>query len=72
LLEKLQGSRQIPYLAIFPAGQPEKVIRLPGLYSRNQLIEALNQAGASKSVANDVTDTHISAEKPPVVMSRLP
>lgn len=74
LLEKLQGSRQIPYLAIFPAGQPEKAIRFAGLYTRKSLIDALNKAGPSKAV--DLTESETQserlAEKPAVIISELP
>jgi len=48
LLDRLQGSRQIPFLAVFPGGSPEKVIRIPGLYSRATLLEKLEAAGSSQ------------------------
>ena len=49
LLRKLQGSVSIPFLAIFPAGHPENVIRLPSLYTSAKLLGALEQAGASRT-----------------------
>ena len=35
-------------MAIFPAGRPQEVIRIPGIYTRTRLIEKLHEAGASK------------------------
>ncbi len=49
LLRKLQGSVSIPFLAIFPAGHPEKVIRLPSLYTSAKLLSVLEEAGASRT-----------------------
>lgn len=48
LLDLLQGSRQIPFLAIFPGGSPEKVIRISGLYTSATLLEKLETAGSSQ------------------------
>lgn len=81
LMQNLQGSRQIPFLAIFPSGQPEKVIRFSGLYNQRQLIDALKKAGPSKNVLDGPSDTSGetasgetagSDEEIPVVLSRLP
>ncbi len=76
LLQNLQGSRQIPFLAIFPSGQPEKVIRFPGLYNRRQLIDALKKAGPSQGAVDGPSEpsaeTAGSVETAPVVMSSLP
>ena len=49
LLDRLQGSRQIPFLAIFPAGHPEKVIRFSGSYTQAKILNALEQAGRSQT-----------------------
>jgi len=49
LLRKLQGSVSIPFLAIFPAGEPEKVIRIPSLYTTTKLLGALEEAGPSRT-----------------------
>ena len=46
MLEAL-GSRSIPVLAVFPAGEPTKPIVLRDLLTRGQVIEALRQAGPS-------------------------
>jgi thiol:disulfide interchange protein len=48
MLEAL-GSRSIPVLAVFPAGDPTKPIVLRDLLTRGQVIEALRQAGPSKA-----------------------
>jgi thiol:disulfide interchange protein/DsbC/DsbD-like thiol-disulfide interchange protein len=47
MLEAL-GSRSIPVLAVFPAGEPTRPIVLRDLLTRGQVIEALQQAGPSK------------------------
>ena len=49
MLEAL-GSRSIPVLAVFPAGEPTRPIVLRDLLTRGQVIEALRQAGPSKAV----------------------
>jgi cytochrome c biogenesis protein CcdA/DsbC/DsbD-like thiol-disulfide interchange protein len=48
MLEAL-GSRSIPVLAVFPAGEPTRPIVLRDLLTRGQVIEALRQAGPSKA-----------------------
>jgi thiol:disulfide interchange protein len=48
MLEAL-GSRSIPVLAVFPAGDPTKPIVLRDLLTRGQVIDALRQAGPSKA-----------------------
>lgn len=48
MLEKLK-SEQIPVVAIFPAGNWTKPIVLRGLFSRQAMLTALEQAGPSKS-----------------------
>jgi thiol:disulfide interchange protein DsbD len=47
MLEAL-GSRSIPVLAVFPAGEPTRPIVLRDLLTRGQVIEALRKAGPSK------------------------
>ncbi len=44
----LLGARQVPTLAIFPADLPNDPIIFRGWYSRQDLINALNDAGPSK------------------------
>jgi thiol:disulfide interchange protein len=48
MLEAL-GSRSIPVLAVFPAGDPTRPIVLRDLISKGQVIEAIRQAGPSKA-----------------------
>ncbi len=45
---ELLGSKQVPVLAIFPAGDPNRPIVLRGGYTQGRLLEALKQAGPSK------------------------
>ena len=54
MLEML-GMRQVPVIAIFPAGRPNEPIVLADGYTRSMLLEALEQAGASEplSVENE-------------------
>jgi thiol:disulfide interchange protein len=48
LLEAL-GSKQVPVLAIFPAGKPNEPIVIVGGYTRAQLLKRLREAGPSQS-----------------------
>ena len=48
MLEAL-GSKQVPVLAIFPAGNPNEPIVFRGGYTRQELIDSLVRAGPSKS-----------------------
>jgi thiol:disulfide interchange protein len=48
MLERLVGSRQVPVLAIFPAGQPKSPIAFVDGYTQNMVLEALAKAGPSK------------------------
>ena len=49
LLMRLQnGQRTIPYVAIFPADNPNQPIVLDGLLTQSRLDEALKKAGPSK------------------------
>jgi thiol:disulfide interchange protein len=48
MLEAL-GSRSIPVLAVFPAGEPTRPIVLRDLLTKGQVLEALRQAGPSKA-----------------------
>ncbi len=50
MLEKL-GSKQVPVLAIFPAGNANKPIRLLGGYTRETVVNALNQANGAATAA---------------------
>jgi thiol:disulfide interchange protein len=45
---KALGSKTVPVLAIFPAGNPNKPIILRGGYTQQMLLDALAEAGASK------------------------
>lgn len=47
MLERL-GSKQVPVLAFFPAGNPNKPIRLLGGYTRQDVLDALGQASAAQ------------------------
>lgn len=47
MLETL-GSKQVPLLAIFPAGRPNEPIVFRGPYTHQKLLDALEQAGPSK------------------------
>jgi hypothetical protein len=71
LLDQLQGSRQIPFLAIFPAGHPEKAIRIPGLYNQSKLLKELENAGPSSSKAVRAGVAEETSE-PTVILSNLP
>ena len=51
LLEAVSGSKQIPVVAIFPAGDPYRPKMLSGLYSRAELIQKLKEAGPSRQSA---------------------
>jgi thiol:disulfide interchange protein len=55
MLESL-GSKQVPVLAIFPAGRPEDRIVLMGGYTQATLLERLNEAGPSGDPGNDAAD----------------
>jgi thiol:disulfide interchange protein len=45
---QLLGSKQVPVIAIFPAGNPNEPIVLRGGYTRQTLLDALAKAGPSK------------------------
>ena len=46
-------NQQIPFIAIFPAGNPNKPILLDGVFvSPKPIIEALRQAGPSRTAAS--------------------
>ena len=47
MLERL-GSKQVPVIAIFPAGSANEPIILRGAYTQEMLLNALEQAGPSK------------------------
>jgi thiol:disulfide interchange protein DsbD len=46
---ELLGSKQVPVLAIFPAGNPNQPIVLRGGYTQQTLLDALKKAGPSKN-----------------------
>jgi thiol:disulfide interchange protein len=59
------GSNSIPVLAIYPAGQPDKPIILRDLLSQQQVIDALEEAGAAKKTAAaavEVTATSVATQ----------
>lgn len=47
----LLGGRQVPTIAIFPAGRPNEPIIFRGGYTKQRILEALEQAGPSRSPA---------------------
>lgn len=47
----LLGGRQVPTIAIFPAGRPNQPIIFRGGYTKQRILEALEQAGPSRSPA---------------------
>jgi thiol:disulfide interchange protein len=49
-LESLAGSKQVPVLAIFPAGRPDDRIVLLGGYTKATVLEKLQEAGPSQGV----------------------
>ena len=58
-------NKQIPFIAIFPAGSPNKPILLDGLFtSPAPVIDALRRAGASRTVGNG------QDERPPATAMR--
>jgi suppressor for copper-sensitivity B len=48
----LLGARQVPTLAIFPAGDPNNPILFRGWYGRQDLLKALDEAGPSSLASN--------------------
>jgi len=53
LLEAL-GGKQVPVVAIFPAGRPNQPLVMRGFYTKQDLIDNLQEAGPSKKNGNDV------------------
>jgi suppressor for copper-sensitivity B len=47
---ELLGSKQVPVLAIFPAGDPNRPTVLRGGYTQQTVIDALNKAGGPKKL----------------------
>ncbi len=45
---ELLGAKQVPVIAIFPAGNPNQPIRFLNGYTKNAILEALQKAGPSK------------------------
>ena len=54
MLEAL-GSKQLPVVAIFPAGDPYRPKKLSGFYSRGDLLRKLKEAGPSSALATRLT-----------------
>jgi len=52
MLDILGANGQVPVLAIFPAGNPNKPIRLLGGYTRQTLLKSLKKAGPSKPASS--------------------
>jgi len=44
---KLLGAQQVPVIAIFPAGDPNRPFVFRGAYTQQQLLDALAKAGPS-------------------------
>jgi len=53
---ELLGAKQVPVIAIFPAGQPNNPIRFLDGYTKASILEALEKAGPSKA-ATSATET---------------
>jgi len=45
---EILGGKQVPVVAIFPAGNPNRPIILRGGYTQQTLLDALQKAGSSK------------------------
>lgn len=54
MLESL-ASNSIPVFAVFPAGQPDKPIVLHGILTEQKVLDAIEQAGPSKSAGKAMT-----------------
>jgi thiol:disulfide interchange protein len=52
---KLLGAKQVPVIAIFPAGNPNNPIRFVDGYTKASLLEALQKAGPSKRALDSAT-----------------
>ncbi|MCP4195209.1 MAG: hypothetical protein GY768_31800 [Planctomycetaceae bacterium] len=48
LLDAL-GDKQLPVIAVFPAGEPYHPRKLTGIYTKTELIRQLKEAGPSES-----------------------
>lgn len=63
MLDKL-GSVGVPVIAIFPAGRPNAPFVFRGLYTKGDLLDALEKAGPSKPITNTArrpSDNKVSA-----------
>jgi len=49
---ELLGAKQVPVIAVFPAGNPNQPIRFLDGYTKTSLLEALFKAGPSKAALN--------------------
>jgi len=59
-------SVSIPLLAIYPADDPSNVIILRDIITEDQLVKALQKAGASKSIENPEVDATAKAAVAPI------
>jgi thiol:disulfide interchange protein DsbD len=50
---ELLGSKQVPVIAVFPAGDPNKPIALIGGYTQKMVLDALQKAGPSRPPVED-------------------
>lgn len=57
------GSKQVPVIAIFPAGRPNEPIVLMGGYTKRTLIGKLEAAGPSKTAASATSRVALAAEE---------
>jgi len=57
------GSKQLPLIAVFPAGDPFRPIVITGIYTQNQLVDAIKKAGKSASIPsrNASTESQVIA-----------
>lgn len=53
----------LPVLAVFPAGNPNKPIVMTGVYTQAQLLKVLEDAGASLSATEKVSNVAESKDK---------
>ena len=66
LMDQLQGSRQIPLLAVFPAERPNNPVILKTFYTQAKLAATLRDAGGSKLAAQPRDAGR------PAILSQLP
>lgn len=56
------GSKQLPLIAVFPANDPYRPIVITGIYTQDQLVAAIEEAGGSAAIPS----INASAETPAV------